>query len=432
MIASQDMWLLDDPSPMHIPQLPIPMLSEPLPPYTQFAEFQAPQDLGYDESPEVAQNTQEQLIEPTDLRVYQSSRMLEASQYIQPTSHMSILFEGLKSTKVSLCTDIENKYRGMAFIQTRFAYEPMGAPIKATSTVSEKDSRLTVKFEHDYGCQLTDNWGECTIIVPKIGLDSLTLRLSVDSHLEILHFDCGQTHVDVAVVEGSVSLDKVDASRIRIAIGSGCIHAQSIAFAESAQFVAMQGKISVCDCNGGSQDDTTTSIRVNAPAASVELSNVNAHNICVNSGASIALQDANATSIKVVGRSDAINLDNVFAASLDVQAETAPIRGSWTVTRALQIVAISSLIHGHLKISGNDPTSSFIKTCRFPVQLRVDKEFTGAFDLSAHNSVVRFGLATSHDVIFQNKLPGWIQGNIGAGRHSLTIQNINSPIVVSS
>ncbi|KAJ2824379.1 hypothetical protein IWW50_003361 [Coemansia erecta] len=185
-------------------------------------------------------------------------------------------------------------------------------------------------------------------------MDALTLRLPKQSRLEITDIAGSMIkRLDAAVVSGAVQLTQLDVCKLRVAIADGTIDSLDVSVKEIAEFIAIAGQVSASQCSHGSATFEDTS-----------------------------------------------------ADALSVRTETAPIRGNWTISQSLIILADSAIIRGKLDISGNNIRVS-AKTSNWPLQLSISNDYAGSFGIRAVNSVISFGFGSA--TIYE-QTPNWLHG----------------------
>ncbi|KAJ2162092.1 hypothetical protein GGF46_000967 [Coemansia sp. RSA 552] len=354
------------------------------------------------------------------------------SQLLAPKDNLHITLEGMASTAMTVRLDEAGAYGGLVCIKARFNYpKPSGgggpqAPVVGSSSKGhEKSNTTTVRFgatlpEHTGG----DVHAVCNVTLPNMAnLAELMLRLPANSRLCIVP---GGSKVfrrlNVAVVSGAVQLVHVDTESMRVAVANGDIEATDVASSRLAEFVAIDGAMRIRNCT------TAGAIRISSPGATVSAQRLQAYRISAKCGhGALELNQATAKTISASTGAAAVILKGIKADDLDVQSETGPVCGSWAVSRRLSITAHSAIIQGSLRLGGT-AVRARIRTRSWPVQLAVDRSFTGAFDVCSENSIASFGFPQA---IFHRRSPHRIQGVVGIGPHSLIVDNANSPTVIS-
>ncbi|KAJ2656124.1 hypothetical protein IWW48_005174 [Coemansia sp. RSA 1200] len=466
-------------SSLLVAQQATPLLAEPLPPYTPIAETLHQQPLYAttsavggeqvgDDGSEDQPPAFEQLVAIDDVgssstgTVYDHSPSFDTFQCIEAASTMTFTFEGVRGVHVSVRTDDANRYGGQVCIHSRrcrpkFVVNGDEIPLPSISSDSTEHSAVLVKFAQWPGYRGQKTSGEIgseyEIVVPtrERRIQQLNLRLSENSHLEMRQ--CAGTEelcIDVAVVEGSVVLRQVPAIRgMRVSIGSGTIEAQNFSCLGDAQLVAMQGRIHL-------ERAASACLFLNTTLATVVVTDSRAHSINVKTQtAPVSLHRTNATdTIDVSSVSGAVSLDDISTRFLTVVTDTASVSGVWAVSEQLRIFAGLAAVHGRLQRLENDQTTSALGSCECiirtrgkPVHLQVDESFSGAFDLRARGSVVRFDPAAQNPpyTSFTQHFLTWMQGTVFPHPHlavvapfahrsqyRLFVENENAPVVVTT
>ncbi|KAJ2489199.1 hypothetical protein IWW37_004180 [Coemansia sp. RSA 2050] len=419
---------------------------EPLPPYSPF-EPSAESDSYTDGAPTWDPPQPPEWLEqphepgfvatgPTDMVVSSSDRSTQATQLLCPTKGINLKLEGMTATKVAVRIDNERKYNGLLCIAARFYHSPIplglgGSPIRASSSSAvEKSDQVHVGFtatpEH---ADSHKAHAELDLILPRDAatvVPSLVFRLPANSLLEVVDVESGVVErIDVAVVSGAVKLKHVNAGSLRIAIGNGYIKAMDVAVSHgSAEFVAMRGKVHVSKCTADSH-----TVRVNSPDAPIKLVNIVAGKLLIQvARAAAGISSVAADIITVESVSGHLNLEDIVARVLKVNAVTSPVTGSWDISELIRIVVASAIIKGHLAIAGSG-ANAYFATSEWPVRLGIRNDYVGHFDVKAANSVVNLSLAGA---ILSKDQPHHQQGTVGNGTNMLRIESTNSPVVIDS
>ncbi|KAJ2497709.1 hypothetical protein GGH96_004892 [Coemansia sp. RSA 1972] len=410
-------------------QLPA-LLAEELPPYMPFelvdsdvlAQTQA-------HASQIAAETPALL--PTDMQIVASSSTVVAHQLLAPTGTVSFTLESMAAASVTVRGADDNSYTDLLSINVKFYSQDssngdLDAPmVNATSNTDEKAGNTLIRIALAPAHIDKRVHVECEIIVPlAANLAELILRLPTQTRLEIVHIVSPMVkRLDVAMIAGTVRLASISASKIRIAVADGTIDAHKVIVVNTTEFIAISGQVTVSQCALGK------TCRFNAPRANVSVCNLQADTVSMQcTQSTLLVRKATAKVITVSCSHGSVTLDNIGVESLNVRTETAPICGSWSVSRSLDVVAQSAIIHGQVNISGSD-TRVFAKTSDWPLQLSVNKEYEGSFGIRTVNGVINFGFGNA--VVYE-QTPNWLYGVVGTGACRLQAENTNSPIVILS
>ncbi|KAJ2555093.1 hypothetical protein EV175_002366 [Coemansia sp. RSA 1933] len=410
---------------------------EPLPPYTLLDETpQAPAETTHNSQSMVPPGF-EQAHADSWTSASAEKELFDTIQCIEATEAMTFMLAGIRGACVSVCTDDGNLYSGHVCVQTRCT--PWSADTEYPVSVECMDNGTEIRFELDArlcGQKAEELRSEYRITVPLHTMRTVVLRLSEDSHLDMRR--CRGTEnveIDVAAVEGTVTLGQLSIRAMRVAIQSGTVDVRGVQCSGQAQFAVKKGRLRI-------HDVCAQRMRINAPGAAVTIGDTRAHDVTIETQtAPVELCRVNATdTMDVKSGSGAIGLDGVAAAFLTVLADTATVEGVWMVGQQLKIVAAAAVVNGRLCRPEGSHTgcNCTIRTRGMPVHMQVDADFAGSFDLRANGGIVRFDLAAQHPATsFSQYFQTWMQGTINSfGRayspYSLFIENENAPIVVTT
>ncbi|KAJ1961898.1 hypothetical protein GGI12_002979 [Dipsacomyces acuminosporus] len=372
------------------------------------------------------------VLEPSGLELTFSENLAQAMQHLRPTQAIMATFEGMLSTKVVVRSDTENRYCGLVCVLARFRHSASGQVyeglVSATSQVDVKSNTCAIDFaiaDTQHSGQLV---AECEIVLPRgtlSPLPGLSLRLPAGSRLGMAGIRQAQlTRFEVAAISGIVQLEKSSLDSMRIAIADGKVDVVDVDIKRTAELVAIQGEIKVDECVAGEN------IRVNAPAASLEIANVVAQSMAIKGkSGTVILNSVRADSLAVTSVSGPVTLEEITAFALSIDVSTSPVRGSWTISRELDIRASAAIIQGKLTVANADDVHIRIRTSEWPARLVVNEDFVGYFDVRAVNSVVSFGLADN--ITFYENRSNWRKGVVGISSNVLDVESTNSPVIFS-
>ncbi|KAJ1949887.1 hypothetical protein EC988_004588 [Linderina pennispora] len=409
-------------------------VDEELPPYTPFQPTFLGDDLTVPSDtnslqirrPASGSSSMHSVVEPTELHVTANGPLTRATQVLDPTHSMQLTFEGFAQTRVLLVADDENRYGGYLFIDSRFeaAQEPACAVSAASKLITKPDERI-LEFGLGSAPAACLVKAECRIVVPSSAtVPAIRLRLPANSHLAASGITCMQlARLDLAAVACVVRLRDMSLHSLRLAVADGRLDIERISVQDRAEFIAIKGEHTIAECTAGQ------GIRINAPEGRLEISNAKTTTMSISAKSSTLVVRATAADKVSVQTTDGlVTLEDVTAATIAVESSHAPVRGSWTVSKALTIEAEAAIVQGRLTVAGDDARIR-IRTSRWPVRLAVSDDYTGYFDIRSANSIVNFGLAGA---TFYECQQYWRQGVIGIAANVLEVESTNSPVVITT
>ncbi|KAJ2617400.1 hypothetical protein H4S08_000368 [Coemansia sp. RSA 1365] len=367
---------------------------------------------------------------PTELLVTRGAGFTTATQLLMPKGNLEFVIEDIFNTTVTVHADRSGlACNGLVYVSANLRHENLGNDLQtpivhAISKTDEKTDTKTLYFGLGSEHAGKKIHMECKIILPTTSaLSELSMRLPSRSQLEISQIKQHMVQsLNVAMVAGTIQLVNVSAEKLRIAVARGSIGAVDIMASKLVEFIAVSGQIQISKCIS----DKT--VRVNSPEATLFMRQVVAKLVSIKGRqAGISMCDVRTQSGYINTNCGAVNMDRVEAEVLDVYTDTAPVRGSWAISQRLIINVRSAIIQGELELVG-DCVHTEVKTKDWPVHLAVSESFRGYFDVRTANSVARFGLSNT---ILYEQHSHWLQGVVGAGASRLTIENSNSPVVVT-
>ncbi|KAJ2306320.1 hypothetical protein IWW54_004785 [Coemansia sp. RSA 2705] len=114
----------------------------------------------------------------------------------------------------------------------------------------------------------------------------------------------------------------------------------------------------------------------------------------------------------------------IAAGLIDAQYVTAQ---DWKVSRLLEVMVDSAIIHGTLDLGSND-VRIVAKSRNWPLNLSVSESYQGSFSIRNRNGITNFGFSNA---AIHEKTPSWLHGVIGTGPCQLQVENENAPVVIT-
>lgn len=355
---------------------------------------------------------------------------------------LNINLEGFASTRMVVRMDKTDHYKGLLYMVARIRYSKDSTiAVSATSAATEgKSSQRTINLAADDQSPSVlandQSISHChlELVLPRpteqgmTKLKELVVRLPSKSQLRVSGIESGTVgRIHAALISGMSVLDNVHVDGLRMAIGDGSISANHLCVAKvPAEFISMRGQINIdrCQCR---------SIRVKSPEASIELEDIKANTLTIlaENGQVDVRSAVIANNISCQTTSGPVTLERVKAETIVVATESSSVRGSWDVSKILDISATASIVQGQLIMTGSNADAN-IRTRQWPVRLTLSENFAGRYDITANNSIVTLPSEICKGTIYEAHTSCGRQGVVGNSHHTLKVENTNAPVAIST